>query len=80
MGSAAHRTTTAAEQHEHGADDQNDDAGGPKDPYPENETEQEEYESENNHASEVPRRVVRQTTPAELSLKEASASFSNIST
>ena len=59
-----------------------DDAGGPENADAENETEQEEYESENNHALRLPRRIQRQTSGREHSagLKAASACFRIAST
>ena len=61
MGSATDGATRAAEQHQHSTDDQHDDACGPKDPDSENQTEQEEYKSENNHVVELPDCALRQT-------------------
>ena len=66
VGSAAHRTTRAAEQHQDRADDQHDDASRPQDGDAEQQAQEEEYESENDHAREVPPRAQRQTNRVDL--------------
>lgn len=61
MGTPTDGAAAATQHHQHQADDQEHNACGPEDADSGEETEEQEYKSENNHDQRLPRRAVLQT-------------------
>ena len=61
MGATTDAAAAATQHHQHQADNQKDDAYGPENADSGDETEEQKYESENNHDQQIPRRAELQT-------------------